>query len=188
MKDHDDDDVVESGDSSPRLWKNSLPRSPVHPINYRSLSPSSRTQAIARGQWELMEMIKNMPESCFELSLKDLVEHPKSFESQENCFINKEKNKVAKNRVKIKKNDEIRKAKMMRSKSIESGGLYLKMVSPVSLRSNKKKNKKNLTVNITRVSPNLKSENSTKSMENECCAIANEYAKRLVLNSWDSRH
>ncbi|KAJ8558000.1 hypothetical protein K7X08_004766 [Anisodus acutangulus] len=170
LEDHEDDDGVESGASSPPLWQNTSPRSPVHPINYRSLSPSSRTQAIARGQWELMEMVKNMPESCFELSLKDLVEHPKSFESQENCLVNKEKNKVVQNRVKIKKNDDIRKAKMMRSKStIENGGLFLKMVSPVSLGSNKKKkNKKNSSVNITRVSPKPEEcENSTKSMEKE---------------------
>ncbi|MCD9560083.1 hypothetical protein HAX54_018524 [Datura stramonium] len=166
MEDHDDDD--DDGASSPPLWQNSPPRSPVHPItNYRSLSPSSRAQAIARGQWELMEMVKNMPESCFELSLKDLVEQPKSFESQEECLINN--NRV----VNInKKNDQIRKAKMMRSKSsIENGGLFIKMVSPVSLRSNKKKKKKNnSSANTTRVSPKPEEEYeniSSKSLEKE---------------------
>lgn len=152
----------EGGASSPPLWQNSPPRSPVHPINYRSLSPSSRTQAIARGQWELMEMVKNMPESCFELSLKDLVEHPKSFESQED--------QVVQNRGNIKKNDQIRKAKMMRSKSIENGGVFLKIVSPVSLRSNKKKKKKNSSVNTTRVSPKpeeCENSSSSKNLEKE---------------------
>lgn len=167
MEDHDD----ESGGSSPPLWQNSPPTSPVHPIiNYRSLSPSSRAQAIARGQWELMEMVKNMPESCFELSLKDLVEQPKSFESQEECLINnsREKKHVVQN---IRKNDQIRKAKMMRSKStIENGGLFIKMVSPVSLRSNKKKKKKNSSANTTRVSPKPEEEfenSSSKTLEKE---------------------
>ncbi|CAN4097572.1 unnamed protein product [Withania somnifera] len=162
IQDHEDNDGTESGASSPPLWQNSPLRSPVHSVNYRSLSPSSRTQAIARGQWELMEMVKNMPESCFELSLKDLVEHPKSFESQED--------QVVQNRVNIKKIDQIKKAKMMRSKSIESGGIFLKMVSPVSLRSKKKKTKKNSSVNTNRVSPKpeeCEKSSSSKSLEKE---------------------
>ncbi|XP_055832607.1 uncharacterized protein LOC129901449 [Solanum dulcamara] len=167
MIDHEDDD--ESGASSPPLWQNSPPRSPVHPINYRSLSPNSRTQAIARGQWELMEMVKKMPESCFELSLKDLVEQPKSFESQEECLINninREKNQAVQNRVKIK-NEQIRKAKMMRSKSIENGGVFLKMVSPVSFRSKKKE--KNSSANTTSVSPKPEEceNSSSKNLEKE---------------------
>ena len=67
----------ESGVSTPPLWRTSPSRSPPHRqnINYRCLSPSSKSQAIARGQKELMEMVSRMPESCYELSLKDLVEH-----------------------------------------------------------------------------------------------------------------
>ncbi|WOG81993.1 hypothetical protein DCAR_0101152 [Daucus carota subsp. sativus] len=41
----------------------------------RNSPPSLRVQAIARGQKELMEMVKAMPESTYELSLKDLVDH-----------------------------------------------------------------------------------------------------------------
>lgn len=158
MEDQEEDD--ESGASSPTLWRNSPPRSPVHPINYRSLSPNSRTQAIARGQWELMEMVKNMPESSFELSLKDLVEHPKSFESEKECLI--ERKQAVQNRVNVKKNDQIRKAKMMmRSKSVENGGVFIKMFPPVSLRSKRK----NSATNTTRVSP--KPEECEKSLEKE---------------------
>lgn len=169
MEEHEDGDV-ESGASSPPLWQNSPPISPVHhSINYRSLSPSSRAQAIARGQWELMEMVKNMPESCYELSLKDLVEQP----TQENYLMNKEKNQ---DRVKIKRqergnmnrkyNDQIKKAKMMRSKSIDNGGLFLKMVSPVPFRSKRKhKNSANAT---NKVSPKPEEcDNSSKSMEKD---------------------
>ncbi|OIT34097.1 PREDICTED: uncharacterized protein LOC109205145 [Nicotiana attenuata] len=176
-KEEHEDGGVESGASSPPLWQNSPPISPVpHSINYRSLSPSSRAQAIARGQWELMEMVKNMPESCYELSLKDLVEQPTTtFQSQENCLMNKEKNQ---DRVKIKrqesgnmnnkkkKNDQIKKAKMMRSRSLDNGGLFLKMVSPVPLRPKRKK--KNTANTTNKVSPKPEEcENSSKSLEKD---------------------
>jgi len=54
-------------------------------------------------------MVKNMPSSCFDLSLKDFVEQPKSFEYQEECLIdnNREKNQVMQNRVNIKKNNKL---------------------------------------------------------------------------------
>ncbi|XP_009777713.1 uncharacterized protein [Nicotiana sylvestris] len=168
MKEHEDGGA-ESGDSSPPLWQNSPPISPVHhSINYRSLSPSSRAQAIARGQWELMEMVKNMPESCYELSLKDLVEQPTtSFQSQENCLMNKEKNQVVQHRVKIKRQESSnmnkkKKNQMMKSRSLDNGGLFLKMVSPVPLRSKRKTNTTN------KVSPKLEEcENSSKSLEKD---------------------
>ncbi|CAK9174300.1 unnamed protein product [Ilex paraguariensis] len=82
----------ESGVCSPPLWNTSPPRSPVHQRphhnNYRYLSPASRTQAIARGQWELMEMVKKMPESSYELTLRDLVVQPRA-EPQEDCLVQK---------------------------------------------------------------------------------------------------
>lgn len=61
----------DSGICSPPLWP---PDSPVKFNNPRLLSPSSRAQAIARGQREIMEMVENMPETSYELSLKDIVE------------------------------------------------------------------------------------------------------------------
>ncbi|KAG2268962.1 hypothetical protein Bca52824_063517 [Brassica carinata] len=68
-------DQSDSGVCSPTLWSTSPPRSPRHrPEDYSSLSPDSKAQAIARGQRELMEMVSKMPESCYELSLKDIVE------------------------------------------------------------------------------------------------------------------
>ncbi|KAI4388107.1 hypothetical protein MLD38_000468 [Melastoma candidum] len=60
-----------SGASTPPLW----PTSPSADA-YLTLSPASRTQAILRGQRELMELVRNLPESSYELSLKDLVDLP----------------------------------------------------------------------------------------------------------------
>ncbi|XP_076891214.1 uncharacterized protein LOC143542532 [Bidens hawaiensis] len=56
----------------------SPPDSPVRFPN-RSLSPASRAQAIARGQREMMEMVDNMPETSYELSLKDIVDQRLEF-------------------------------------------------------------------------------------------------------------
>ncbi|GFY96541.1 hypothetical protein Acr_11g0008470 [Actinidia rufa] len=137
----------ESGFSSPPLWKTSPPVSPQR--NYRTLSPNSRSQAIARGQWELMEMVKKLPESCYELSLKDLVQHPR-VNDQESCLVGE---KILIVRQGSKRNDG--KAEMMRSRSVENGGFLLKMVFPFSLRSIKKKKIKKETPisSCARVSP-----------------------------------
>jgi len=141
----DDDGGDESGVSSPPLWKNS----------YKYLSPNSRTQAIARGQWELMEMVKTMPESCYELSLKDIVEHQHRVkpESEEHCLVDE---KIMDRKPSRGVKREEGKVKMMRTRSGESnhgGGLLLKMAFPFSLGARKKK-KKNLGTNsFSRVSP-----------------------------------
>lgn len=153
-------DVDDSGICSPPLWRTSPPRSPQQRKNhYRSLSPASRTQAIARGQKELMEMVRNMPESCYELSLKDLVEK----RWQENTA--EERNLKSKNG--CKRENSVRKVK--RSGNIDSGGFYLKMMFPISLGSKKKKKKNEPSVNSSsRVSPRPSvSEGSVKGMDKE---------------------
>ncbi|XVE95582.1 hypothetical protein REPUB_Repub02eG0111100 [Reevesia pubescens] len=140
----------ESGVSNPPLWITSPSKSPPHPqnIDYRCLSPSSKAQAIARGQRELMEMVSRMPESCYELTLKDLVEHqsvivdPKQESFAEGKgVINEDTYKKEKGKNKKKQNSP--KAQIKRSGSIDNGGFLLKMVFPISLGS--KKNKKNDT-------------------------------------------
>ncbi|XP_009604024.1 protein gar2-like [Nicotiana tomentosiformis] len=183
----------ESGVSSPPLWKNS------HQIstNYRSHSNSSRALAIARGQFELMEMVKNMPESCYELSLKDLVEQNTVLESeQEECLISKEEgnftsttspeqqvvqqrvksiqrqesssNSSSKNKSNSSKNDHQKKGKMIRNESFENQRLFLKMFFPISLESKKKQNKYSPKT-TTKVSPKPAegSDKSSKSVEKD---------------------
>ncbi|XP_027148814.1 uncharacterized protein LOC113749322 [Coffea eugenioides] len=154
----------ESGVQSPPLWKSSPPTSPLNSRcnsnTYRSLSPTSRTQAIARGQRELMEMVKNMPESCYELSLKDLVEHPRIESPKEESYLLEQKNyddrlqvlnqKVKSIRRQESKNSE-KKAQILRSKSMENRDLFLKMVFPLSFKSRKKKNL--MTNTLAKVSP-----------------------------------
>ncbi|CAA2989452.1 uncharacterized protein LOC111397488 [Olea europaea var. sylvestris] len=140
--------VMEEDDSgvfSPPLWKNSPspPKSPSQPLlhhqNYRVYSPNSRAQAIARGQWELMEMVKNMPESSYELSLKDLVEHHRiEAQNQDQDQVerlNKERNHGIQGLHQRSKKNE----KMIRNGSFDKRGLFLKMGFPTFFKSKKKK-------------------------------------------------
>ncbi|KAF3440136.1 hypothetical protein FNV43_RR18414 [Rhamnella rubrinervis] len=177
----------ESGVCSPPLWKTSPTRSQPHQKSnhYRSLSPASRAQAIARGQNELMEMVRNMPESCYELSLKDLVEQPMVLARQqqsmpeeedqsrdvgtENLFRGDDDNKKKRN---ISTTSD-RKASAKRNGNLENGGFLLKMVFPVTFGSKtKKKMNKNESISNTsasaKVSPKpLISEGSVKGVDKE---------------------
>ncbi|CAJ1974306.1 unnamed protein product [Sphenostylis stenocarpa] len=154
--------VDDSGISSPPMWTTS----PRHRnSNHRGLSPTSRTQAIVRGQRELMEMVKNMPESNYELSLKDLVEHHRlenSLEDKRNLTVYKRDKSggAAGKRV------ENKMAQVKRNGNIDRGGFYLKMGLPFSLgskdnkKSKKKKKNESSGNSSSRVTP--KPDGSTK--------------------------
>ncbi|KAK7275575.1 hypothetical protein RIF29_16694 [Crotalaria pallida] len=130
----------EPGICSPPLWSRSPPRSPNQRRNYyRSLSPTSKTQAIERGQRELMEMVRNMPESNIELTLKDIVEKPKA---DDDVVVEDEK-KLRNKNVHKSVSRKVEKKVSSGSNKFDVGGLYLKMVFPTSLGS-KKNNKKKM--------------------------------------------
>ncbi|CAN6458748.1 unnamed protein product [Victoria cruziana] len=59
------DDEGPPSPSSPRLWSKA-----PEPL----LPTSARDQALTKGRWELMEMLKDVPESYFELSFRELVD------------------------------------------------------------------------------------------------------------------
>ncbi|XP_047328823.1 uncharacterized protein LOC124932249 [Impatiens glandulifera] len=125
-----------TGVCSPPLWKT------CSPPDQNSIQPTARSQAIARGQWELMEMVRNMPESCYELSLKDLVENPRVLEQE--CLVS-EKSLRKKKKVKLVRIGSIDNCK--------NGGLFLKLFFPFSLGGSKKKKKKNKEGSNSKVSP-----------------------------------
>ncbi|KAF7829778.1 uncharacterized protein G2W53_012111 [Senna tora] len=151
-------DTDDSGICSPPLWRTSPPTSPQQRKNYyRSLSPASRTQAIARGQKELMDMVRNMPESSYELSLKDLVEKPwieAQAQAREEENQAEQRNLNTRNGFRKEGSGSGRKIQGKRGgNNIDSGGFYLKMMFPISLGS-KKKTKIETSVNgSSKVSP-----------------------------------
>ncbi|CAA7047803.1 unnamed protein product [Microthlaspi erraticum] len=146
-------DHSDSGVCSPTLWRTSPPKSPRRrPEDYWSLSPDSKAQAIARGQRELMEMVSKMPESCYELSLKDIVEVKGN---EEKVFDEMPK------RTTNRPNRVVRKTKS--DKWVDpnrNGAFLLKMMFPVSLGSKKdttKKKKKTKKEEDSQVSPRASS-------------------------------
>lgn len=112
------------GPESPRLWKNSP--SPSRPL---LRSENSRAEAIVRGQWELMEMVKKMPDDSYELSLKDMVEHQRSIESAVGSS-------SVHQRAVAKRDEQSR--KIDRNLSFENKGMLLNMVFPFSFKSRKR--------------------------------------------------
>ncbi|KAL7141962.1 hypothetical protein ABFS83_08G089700 [Erythranthe nasuta] len=94
----------------------------------RILSPTSRVRAIEDGRRELMEMVKNVPESSYELSLKDIVD------GQQNVEQVKEK----KVKHKAQQSKKTKSGQICRSASMESEMFLLKMFVPVSLSFKKK--------------------------------------------------
>ncbi|KAI6691818.1 hypothetical protein NL676_019528 [Syzygium grande] len=68
---------------SPTVWKREkMSLSIAKDHHYSNLFPSTRTRRIEEGRREMMEMIWNLPESSYELSLKEIVD--KQLPLQEN--------------------------------------------------------------------------------------------------------
>ncbi|GAU34600.1 hypothetical protein TSUD_15150 [Trifolium subterraneum] len=89
-----------------------------------------------------MEMVKNMPESSYELTLKDLVEHKvhhHDVEENTNKRVIRDQRNEFSNR-NGRKREGI--SSRNNSRNLENGGFYLKMGFPISLGSSKKHNSK----------------------------------------------
>ncbi|CAN0928500.1 hypothetical protein LINGRAHAP2_LOCUS36538 [Linum grandiflorum] len=113
------------------------------------LSPVSRAMEIARGQRELMDMIRTMPEDFYELSLKDLVDHhhreinPNRVEERlPEANSSNGGGEVSRRAESVKKADENpAPAKMKRSGSVNFGSGFLLRLPISYLRSRSKKKK-----------------------------------------------
>ncbi|CAN1234648.1 hypothetical protein LINPERPRIM_LOCUS4276 [Linum perenne] len=166
--DDDDDEYFTTAASTPppRWMGRPAAAAEEDEIDNWCLSPASRAMEIARGQRELMDMIKIMPEEFYELSLKDLVDHHAQIGHELNPNRSPERNsnneeggggggEVSRPVESEKEIDNIppavteaitaAPAKMKRSGSMNNGhgtGFLLKMGLPISyLRSRRKKKK-----------------------------------------------
>ncbi|CAI9758339.1 unnamed protein product [Fraxinus pennsylvanica] len=150
---------------SPPLWtrtSRSFPHEayPLLPSNHHHScsSPTSRIRATANARRELMEMIKDIPESSYELSLKDIVEDKLSKEKEKNRTIVEERNSNKTKTRNSTKSKTAGRSQISRTPSMESGVFLLKMPLPIPLSP-----KKNLKArNCTKISPGPPSEGSEK--------------------------
>lgn len=135
---------------SPPLWETSMPKAinpEASPLldrrhQYSCVSPRARSQAMLEGRRELMEMVRNMPESGYELSLRDMVDEAGEA-SHENLLIREStldsnpegrvKKQVAKRRKNICNSGQF-----SRSGSMEKETFLIKMFIPSSLSWKKK--------------------------------------------------
>ncbi|KAK4789643.1 hypothetical protein SAY86_016947 [Trapa natans] len=122
-------------------WKSmedECPSSPLLPYDHSyssGHSPASRRRAIEQGRRELLEMTLSMPESSFDLSLKDIVEeHLKSKEPIEGIDNKKKKQKSMKKRKTVNVAGPV-----SRTCSMDSGTFMIKMFFPAFLASRRVK-------------------------------------------------
>ncbi|XP_039167177.1 uncharacterized protein LOC104421989 isoform X3 [Eucalyptus grandis] len=127
--------------------------------HYSNLSPSSRTRRIEEGRREMIKMIRNLPESSYELSLKDIVdkqlplqenqeeeeeefEFPSPEEEEEFEFPSAEaesyKNQKRKKRKKVPRTTSHQHHQVSRCNSMETGSFLIKMFFPSFMASSKK--------------------------------------------------
>ncbi|XVF14825.1 hypothetical protein REPUB_Repub09cG0094700 [Reevesia pubescens] len=156
------------GDCLSPLWRVNkvTDASPLLPNNhfYSNLSATARTQAIEEGRKELMEMIRNMPESSFELSLKDIVDEQHASEAVKEKAVSKDKSFHLETESQMKKKRKKRKAgPISRSGSMDADSFLIKMFLPSSL-SFKKKSK---AENSSKVSPSPSCEGSEKPVDKQ---------------------
>ncbi|KAK6150764.1 hypothetical protein DH2020_015696 [Rehmannia glutinosa] len=118
------------GAYSPPLWTRAR-------TDFRHESPTSQLRAITDGRRELMEMIKDVPESSYELSLKDIVaDQQNNMEEVHDKEVVAEQKKVkctTANKIPQKSSKKI-----YRTESMENEVFLLKMFLPLSLSFNKK--------------------------------------------------
>ena len=131
--------------NSLHLWKRNSSKkvqyesSPLLPHDHHpsNLSPTSRRKVIADGRKQLMEMVKDMPESSYELSLKDLVNEQHGLEEVQEGPVESQEDQPKKQKKNTKKG--IKKVRQLsRIESLESETFLLKMFFPTSLSFKKK--------------------------------------------------
>lgn len=132
------------GASSPALWERNVSESidyefsPLLPHDHRSsnISLTSRKKEIAEGRRQLMEMVRDLPESCYELSLKDIVDEKHVSAVQEETVVGKSKPQMKQQ--KKKKKGMNKAGQVSRTGSMDSETFLLKMFFPTSLALKKK--------------------------------------------------
>lgn len=117
-----------SSSPSPLLWKNmnfptsqSASSSPMH-------YTSSRAQEIARYRKEMMDLVRGMPESAYELSLRDMVETPGLVKKLEEAAETRQEG--AKNKAE-KATDKSKGARRLQKNETMETGFFLKTFVPV---------------------------------------------------------
>lgn len=92
-----------------------------------------------------MDIVRNMPESCYELSLKDLVEQQGAEGEDE---VSEGKHLLERENLSRGKKNGVKKTHVHRSESMDNRGVLLNMMTPVSFGTSIRKKKSNSDSNF----------------------------------------
>ncbi|OMO57204.1 hypothetical protein CCACVL1_25914 [Corchorus capsularis] len=174
-----DEESFATGDRPLPIWgaNKVTDASPLLPNSHlnSNLSPRTRIRAIEEGRKELMEMIRNLPESSYELSLKDIVDHQQHASEPEEVKGKEAQAAVPEDKIflvetgqmkkqKNKKKKKRRKAEpICRSGSMDTDSFLIKTFLPSSLSFRKK----SISEKSSKVSPSPSSEVSKKPVDSQ---------------------
>ncbi|WOG97265.1 hypothetical protein DCAR_0416605 [Daucus carota subsp. sativus] len=152
---------------SPTFWATSTRHEATNLLQqhsqYSVRSPTSRLQVMVDDRRVITNMVQNMPESSFELSLRDIVDDRTNMNAGEK---------------KIEKKKCVERTKMVRSQSMDSGVFLLKMFLPACL-SAKKKSTSGI---CSRASPGPSFDGSKKPVEKEWWSMMFLVSRRKINN------
>ncbi|KAJ6413711.1 hypothetical protein OIU84_006507 [Salix udensis] len=138
----------EFADYSLSLWETDMARnfrnesSPLLPRghHYSNISPRSRLQVMAEGRRKLMEIVHSLPESSYELSLKDIVDEQQTPEGAQDEMPKrrassdfKPEAQIIKKKKTMKTNSFSKSGNISRIGSMEKETFLIKMFIPTSL-------------------------------------------------------
>lgn len=157
----------ECDDYSPTFWATSTRHEASkllqHTSQYTVRTPTSRLQVMVDDRRVLTNMVQNMPESSFELSLRDIVDDRTNMQAGEK---------------KIEKKKCAERSRMVRSQSMDSGVFLLKMFLPACLSAKKK----STSGNCSRASQRPSFDGSEKPMDKEWWSVMFLVSRRKINN------
>ncbi|XP_065027226.1 uncharacterized protein LOC135651227 [Musa acuminata AAA Group] len=132
------------GTPSQPLWKTmespmarSADSSPMHKHhNGKQVVPNPGARDIARYRQDMLDMVREMPESAYELTLRDMVETPRIAQTVQETI--EKRREEANDKAEKVKDQSKGKRRLLRKESMETG-VFLRMFVPISLGGGRRK-------------------------------------------------
>ncbi|KAJ8479107.1 hypothetical protein OPV22_022834 [Ensete ventricosum] len=96
----------------------------------KQVVPTPGAREIARYRQDMLDMVREMPESAYELTLRDMVEAPRIAQTVQ---------ETTEKRGEEVKDQSKGKRRLLRKETMETGGVFLRMFVPISLGGGRRK-------------------------------------------------
>ncbi|CAL9770649.1 unnamed protein product [Musa acuminata subsp. burmannicoides] len=127
--------------------------SPMHKHhNGKQVVPNPGAREIARYRQDMLDMVREMPESAYELTLRDMVETPRIAQTVQETI--EKRREEAKDKAEKVKDQSKGKRRLLRKESMETG-VFLRMFVPISLGGGRRKSSggSNTCAKVLRLAP-----------------------------------